>query len=195
MLIISNHIHDRLKFPDHAIIRVNMAWIPNRDALHKVLTDIKDNLIFLDCPYGRKKPPQPTLSINDAIDFTNLYTNIRYLAISNTEDVVTVRKIYTSLTKEVVLVPKIETELGVKNIIALAIASNTEVVMLDKEDLYINVNHDNSKYLSLIQETRTACRSADIKLVELEGVVFSQFKEAHEDITYDGGVPTKREKQ
>ena len=70
----------------------------------------------MDYPKGRTKPPVPSLSLPDAISFTQKYDNIKYFATSNIEEVAEVDLICDMLPGHVSFVPKIETLKGVLNL-------------------------------------------------------------------------------
>jgi len=161
--------------PDDAIIRVNMAWIKTFEELDTVVKNIKGQ-IFLDFPKGRTKPPKPILKIEDALVIMQKYNNIKYFAISNAEDVATMLYLRKTIPEKIMIVPKIETLLGINNFDCLIKSAKTNIVMLDKEDLYLDVKKQNSMFEILVQKIRKVCKRKNIKLLELQGVIFEERK-------------------
>ena len=70
MLLISNHLTQLKQFKNlkDVVIRINMAHVKDAKELKKFVDVPYD--IFLDYPKGRTKPPVPSLSLTEAIDFT-----------------------------------------------------------------------------------------------------------------------------
>ena len=147
-----------------------MAWVKDIEELHKFL-DI-DYDIFLDYPKDRTKPPTSTLDINDALDMMSKYTNIKYFALSNIEDVSEVGIICDVIPNRVNFVPKIETLNGVLNLEKLFQTKLINYIMLDTEDLYTNIKNDVELYVQLKKRVKKLCDKYEIKLFELYGVVF-----------------------
>lgn len=174
-MIISQNIKGRLELPKETIIRVNMAWMKNMKELEDVLTSNRDFDVFLDYPQGRTKPPKPTLKIEDAFYCIEKYPNIRYFAISNVESPDEFKKLKEKLPN-VILVPKIETVKGVDNLVDIIKSGKTDMVMLDKEDLYVDVQRDTDKFEFLVNKTRVECWALGVRLLELEGVIFDEHK-------------------
>lgn len=172
-MIVSHNIKNKLDLPKGTIIRVNMAWTKNMKELEDVLASNKDFDVFLDYPHGRTKPPKPTLKIEDAFYVIEKYPNIRYFAVSNLENPVDSKKLKEKLP-DVTLVPKIETEKGVNNLIDIIISGKTDMAMLDKEDLYVDVNRDSDKFEFLVNKARSECMARGIRLLELQGVIFEE---------------------
>ena len=147
-----------------AIIRVNLAWFKSVEEARRIIRNSQHD-IYLDFPQGRTKPPKPTIKIDDAIRLTN-YPRVKYFAVSNIERAEDVRHIMDSLG-DVEFIPKIETKVGVKNLKAI-LAEGVKTIMLDKEDLYTDVDCNSTLYNQLIAEAR----SANCKVLELKGVIF-----------------------
>ena len=162
MLVISNNLIDKMPLPYSAIIRINLAWIKSKEELRHLLDNKHD--IYLDFPDGRKKPPVPTFTIEEAVEFAK-HPNVKYFAISNAEDVDFLKRL--DLDKNTELIPKIETIKGVHEIPAM-IKMGIKTIMLDKEDLYTDCDCDATLYNLLLDEVR----KNDIKILELQGVVF-----------------------
>ena len=107
MILISNHLLTLPEFQNvnDVVIRINMAHVKNMTELKKFVS--RDYDVFLDYPKGRTKPPVPSLSLTDAINFTQKYSNIKYFATSNIEEVAEVNLICEMLPDGVSFVPKI----------------------------------------------------------------------------------------
>jgi pyruvate kinase len=103
----------------------------------------------------------------------NKYTNIKYFAVSNVEEVKKVKIIQSNLPEYVKFVPKIETVEGVRNLTKLISECKIEILMLDKEDLYTDVNKDNDKFFIYVDLSRKICKQLNVNLLELEGVTFA----------------------
>ena len=164
-----------MDIPEDAVIRINMAWVHSKEELIRVIENIKDRDIYLDYPQGRSKPPTPTLKIKDAYELMRKYDHIKYFAVSNIETVQNIQKIKAQLPERVEFVPKIETRQGVDNINRI-IDCNIQTIMLDKEDLYVNVGNDNTEFFTLVDVMRKVCKNLKVTLLELEGVIFSEYK-------------------
>ena len=78
MILISNHLLTLPQFEnvDDVVIRINMAHVKDLKELKRFVS--RSDEVFLDYPKGRTKPPVPTLSLTDAINFTHKYDNIKY---------------------------------------------------------------------------------------------------------------------
>ena len=161
MLVISNHLIDKMPIPYSAVIRINLAWIKDKAEAEKIIKNCKHD-IYLDFPDGRKKPPVPTITLEEAIE---LAKDVKYFAISNAEDIRKLSEIRRMINCE--LIPKIETVAGVMAIPAM-IEIGIKTIMLDKEDLYTDCEQDSFIYNKLIKKVR----SYDLKVLELQGVVF-----------------------
>lgn len=148
-----------MPIPADVIIRVNLAWVDYERA--KLLLNSINQPIYLDYPSGRTKPPKPTITLDEAIALANEF-KVRYFAVSNYEDAKTIRDIKERVKCEVV--PKIETIKGVENI--AEIAKEVAMVMLDKDDLFVNCRGQG------FEELVGKIRTCGIKVLELQGVIF-----------------------
>ena len=167
MLVISNHLLGKVPVPKDSIIRVNLAWYSSVEAARQALDEINRD-VYLDYPRGRTKPPKPGITLYEAIELANEY-KVRYFAVSNVEVPKFIKEILARLeTAE--FVPKIETALGVENIRAI-IATGVKTLMLDKEDLYVDVDMDAWAYEKLVDSVRQ--QTNNVTLLELQGVVFA----------------------
>ena len=174
MILISNNIQKYMDLPKDSVIRINMAWIKTIEELNELLYFNFDKKIFLDYPQGRTKPPVPLLLLQDAYNTIYRFGNIKYFAVSNIEDVENVLNIKNKLPKTVEFVPKIETLNGINNLKNLINKCEIKYIMLDKEDLYIDIKKDNDKFFNCIESIRNICKELNVKLLELEGVIFTQ---------------------
>lgn len=178
MLVISNHILNEVGWvTDKLVVRVNMAWVKSKDSLRLILSSLKNHKIFLDYPEGRTKPPKPALKMSAAIEMMKEYQHIAYFAVSNAENPFFFQKLRETVPMEVQLVPKIETKTGVENMTLIAGSAKTNLVMLDKEDLYTNVSANQEEYEKLVKKARSVGKERGIKVIELEGVVFREHQE------------------
>lgn len=173
MLIISHNLlsKEKFEFPDHAVVRVNIAWLNSLDELVGVLSNVTHD-VYLDYPQGRTKPPRPKLGMDEALAVALRFANVKYFAVSNVDDPEAIHAIRRRLPARIELVPKIETKKGVENIEAIVQKIGTAYVMLDKEDLYIDIDRDGAVFERLVEEAREKCRQCGVKLLELQGVVF-----------------------
>jgi hypothetical protein len=150
-----------MPIPKDAVIRINLAWV-SKEGAKKIIENSK-HLIYLDYPDGRTKPPTPTITFEEALELSR-HKNVIYFAFSNA----TIEKVKNIKGKvNCMLVPKIETEQGVKDVPKM-IELGVKTIMLDKEDLYTEVNCNPVKFNKLLNEVR----SYKINILELQGVVF-----------------------
>jgi len=177
MLIISNHLFDKtdLNFPDHTVVRVNVAWIKDLPELHNVLNRIKHD-VYLDYPQGRTKPPTPIISLEDTIATAHQFSHVKHFAVSNVEDPQDIFQIKEQLPSHIGIVPKIETEKGIENLEQIVQKIQNRYIMFDKEDLYLDVDRDSEKFQSLIELTRKKSKELGIEILELHGVVFLPYQ-------------------
>jgi pyruvate kinase len=172
MILISNNVKGKILLDEKTVIRINIAWVKTKEELENIIQNNMMHEIYLDYPEGRNKPPKPTLSLQDGIDFANKYDNIKYFAISNAEEKLSLSLIRRALPNRIKIVPKIETIKGVLNILEVVEACRTDTVMLDKEDLYTDVDKNSLLYEHFIDTLRTTCRNHNITVLELQGVIF-----------------------
>ncbi len=178
MIIVSHHLlhTTKVKFPkDRVVMRINVAWIREKKELIDLLKKIKHD-IYLDYPQGRSKPPRPTLTLNEVIELIPLYKNIKHFAISNVEDPKAIAVIKSQLPKSINLIPKIETKKGIETLGKIIDSISAKHIMLDKEDLYIDINRDHKLFEDLIDLARKTCKSKNTTVLELQGVVFAPHK-------------------
>lgn len=173
-MIISNNalkLYDIL--PTDLVVRVNVAWSKNFQELHTIIENAT-HPIYLDYPTGRTKPPKPTISLEDVIMLANHSHRVKYFAFSNAEDPIYVTQLREKVNSRVQLVPKIETVKGVENLVAICKAAQTDMVMLDHEDLYVNVNHDSEEYNKQRDLVFKLGVENKIKVYIVQGIIFDQ---------------------
>lgn len=176
MILISNHLTQLGQFKKlkDVVIRINMAHVKDSKQLEEFVNVPYD--IFLDYPKGRSKPPLPSSNLDEAIEFTKKYDNIKYFATSNIEEIAEVNLICEMLPKGVSFVPKIETLKGVLNLDKLFNTGKIKHIMLDAEDLYTNIQNDVELFINLKERVRRVCKEYNVECLELYGVVFSSQK-------------------
>ncbi|PIR74178.1 MAG: hypothetical protein COU35_03920 [Candidatus Magasanikbacteria bacterium CG10_big_fil_rev_8_21_14_0_10_47_10] len=179
MLVISNHLLTAtpLNVPADAVIRINVAWLKDRDALVKLLGELVDYDVYLDYPQGRSKPPRPSISLEDTITLVDRFPHIKHFAVSNVEDPEEIYKIRVQLPPHVGLVPKIETKTGIDNLESIIQKIDAKYIMLDKEDLYIDIDRDHELFMELIEQARQKAKACGIDILELHGVIFHPYRE------------------
>lgn len=173
MILLSNNL---LKLPEFknlkdVIVRINMAHVKDKKELESFVSIDSD--IFLDYPKGRSKPPIPTLHVPDALEMMAKYPNIKYFAVSNIETSSEVNMINNCLPETVNFVPKIETLNGILNLAAILETGHVKHIMLDAEDLYTDVKNDTELYIQLKDRAIKVCKEYGVKVLQLNGVVFS----------------------
>lgn len=174
MIVISNHVKQiGMSVPPGAVVRVNLAWVKTKEEVQKIVDDFPHQTIWLDYPTGRRKPPQPKMSLLEAIALCHLSPRIGYFAFSNAEDRNLIELIRTVVPPAVRLVPKIETLDGVDRLATIVEAARTDVLMLDKEDLYVDCDATVGLFDLKVEYVRAWCGSAGVKCLELKGVVFA----------------------
>lgn len=172
MILISNNMQKYMTLDKDVVIRINMAWVNDIAHLKKEIENNPHRDIFLDYPQGRSKFPLPTLKIEDAYEICKSYPNIKYFAVSNIETVKTILEIKAHLPEHVTFVPKIETLEGIKIFGRLVYDCGITICMLDKEDLFTDVNKNNEEFFRCVEHMRKLCLGLGIRLLELEGVAF-----------------------
>lgn len=175
MIISNNALKYFDKLPSDLIIRINVAWC---SSVEQLLTIIHNSThpIYLDYPTGRTKPPVPTISLESTIKIANDNYRVQYFAFSNAEDVDMITDLRKKINSRIQLVPKIETTKGVLNLGAICNAANTDMVMLDHEDLYVNVNHDSKKFNDYMNLTFQQGKTYNIRILKVQGIIFDETK-------------------
>lgn len=175
MIVISNHVKTiGMKYPPGSLIRINLAWIDGIEDVKAIIKNTRGHKIYLDYPTGRRKPPAPKFPIEEAIKICNKNRKkIAYFAFSNAEDPEAVKLIRSQVHPSVKLAPKIETQIGVNNLKQIAAAAQTDMIMLDAEDLYTDCKTDPATFSAFKELARQSCKDIGINCLELKGVVFS----------------------
>jgi pyruvate kinase len=174
MIIVSNHLLNttHVEFPDDIVVRVNLAWMKDLATAKKTLKSIKHE-VYLDYPQGRSKPPRPTLTLEQALALAKANKNVKYFAVSNVEEPDEVKKLRAKIPAHIEFVPKIETVRGVKNLVGIIKAGRIKHAMLDKEDLYVDVDRNQDMFEVLIEAARATGKAHNVHVLELTGVVFA----------------------
>lgn len=179
LIVISNHVRAiGMSYPKDALIRINLAWIKGGvEEVERIIEDVKPHKIYLDYPTGRTKPPQPSMSLEEAIHIANTFPNrISHFAFSNAWDAADIETIVLMrdiIDDNIKLVPKIETKGGVNHLDKIIEAADTNMVMLDAEDLYVNCKHNPKIFEKYKTKCRNRCKELGVTCIELKGVVFS----------------------
>ena len=163
-----------MDFPLNSIIRINLAWVESLTEAKRVIDCLINKDIFLDFPLNRNKYPIPKLSLLESIELANKCSNIKYFAFSNAEDPNIVEIIRKLLNINIILVPKIETIKGVKILSEIINKAKTNIIMMDKEDIFTDVEGNNEDFVNTIEEIRKYGNQNNIKILELQGVIFSE---------------------
>jgi citrate lyase beta subunit len=180
MLLISQNIknHYNLEFPDDVILRINLAWCNSLEELKEKLSNVKNAKFFLDLPQGRIKPPNNKYSLEEMIPILESNKQIRYFAISNVENKNDLQPFLDKLPDHINIVPKIESPNAILNIKEICDALKTEkkVVMLDHDDLFSSIIHNNedkNSFQKYIRKLIDFCEKENISLLRTVGVMFS----------------------
>lgn len=177
-IVISNHVKAiGMKYPKGALIRINLAWIRGGvEEVEKIIEDVKPHKVYLDYPTGRTKPPQPSMSLEEAVNIANTFPDrISHFAFSNAWDAANIETIVLLrdfIDESIILVPKIETKGGVNHLDKIVEAADTKMVMLDAEDLYVNCKHNPKIFEKYKAKCRNRCKELGVTCIELKGVVF-----------------------
>lgn len=176
MIIVSNYILEKNHFPlpAHVVVRVNVAWVKTAEELERILAGITHD-IYLDYPQGRSKPPRPTLSLEEVIAFAHRFPHVKYFAVSNVENPLAIHSIQRRLPPHIAVVPKIETRKGIEALEQIIEKIGAKYIMLDKEDLYTDVELDAALFEELIERAREKTQRAGAEVLELHGVVFGLY--------------------
>jgi len=180
MLLISQNIknHYNLEFPDDVILRINLAWCNSLEELKEKLSNVKNAKFFLDLPQGRIKPPNNKYSLEEMIPILESNKQIRYFAISNVENKNDLQPFLDKLPDHINIVPKIESPNAILNIKEICDALKTEkkVVMLDHDDLFSSIIHNNedkNSFQKYVRKLIDFCEKENISLLRTVGVMFS----------------------
>ena len=180
MLLISQNIknHYNLKFPDDVVLRINLAWCNSLEELKEKLSNEKNTKFFLDLPQGRIKPPNNKYSLEEMIPILESNKQIKYFAVSNVEGKNDLQPFLDKLPDHINIVPKIESPNAILNIKEICDALKTEkkIVMLDHDDLFSSIIHNNedkNSFQKYIRKLIDFCEKENISLLRTVGVMFS----------------------
>ncbi len=176
MIVVSNYILEKNHFslPAHVVVRVNVAWVKTAKELEMILKSIAHD-VYLDYPQGRSKPPRPTLTLEETIAFAHRFPHVKYFAVSNVENPHAIHSIQRRLPARISVVPKIETQKGIEALEHIVEKIGAKYIMLDKEDLYVDVDRDAALFEELIERAREKTERAGAEVLELHGVVFGLY--------------------
>jgi len=176
-VVSQNLLKSDLKFPKHAILRVNLAWHKDLLSVKSMLSKYKDRDVFIDIPVGRKKPPNYDHNIEHIADMANSCDNVKYVAVSNVEDPAIVHYYCAKFRGNIV--PKIETHKGVMCSSGIIDALNYKppILMLDHEDLFSDLIHHNQEkhYLDIVRVLVKTCKEKQAHLLRVKGIIFSNY--------------------
>ena len=179
MLIISQNLTNYdISIPKGAIFRVNLAWCDSIDQLNDILKKHSNTPIFLDLPIKRIKPPNNKYAIEDLVSVINSNEHIRYLAISNVESDIDLKKYIELFPESLIIIPKIESSKAIENLqnIASILNSPEKIFMLDHDDLFSDIlkkNESESKFKEHMKTLIEFCDKNNIKLLRTVGVIFN----------------------
>jgi len=171
MILVSNYLLllKDFKLPKDAVVRVNLAHVDSVRGLNEILEVGND--VFLDFPKDRRKPPTGVIPLSVAIETMGIHSNVKYFAVSNTEDPNQIKTIRECVPYRVSVVPKIETIKGVLHLQGIIDAVNPAYIMLDSEDLFLDVG-DVNIFKDMCSRVEETCKSNDVGLLRLSGVIF-----------------------
>jgi len=179
MLIISQNLTNyNIPIPKDAIFRVNLAWCDSIAQLNDILKKHSNTQIFLDLPIKRIKPPNNKYAIEDLVSVINSNEHIRYLAISNVESDIDLKKYIELFPESLIIIPKIESSKAIENLqnIASILNSPEKIFMLDHDDLFSDIlkkNEPESKFKEHMKTLIEFCDKNNIKLLRTVGVIFN----------------------
>ena len=179
LLVISQNVFSYdLSLPKDAILRINLAWCNSLDYLKSVLDTHKEFVFFIDLPISRIKPPNNKYSLEDLIPIIESHKQIKYFAVSNVESKNDLQPFLEKLPDYINIVPKIESPKAVLNIKEICDSLKTEkkIVMLDHDDLFSSIIHNNedkNSFQKYVRELIDFCEKEDISLLRTVGVMFS----------------------
>ena len=177
-IISQNTTNYGIQVPSDTILRINLAWCSSIKQLKDILEDHKNNLIFLDLPIKRIKPPNNKYTLDDLIPVITSYNQIKYFAISNVESSDDLKNYIEKIPTNIVLVPKIESPTAILNIseIVNAIPTDEKILMLDHDDLFAKILKNGEpvdNFKIYIQKLVDFCNSNKVILLRTIGVMFS----------------------
>ncbi len=179
MILISQNVTNyNIKVPENAVFRINLAWINKIEEIIKLLKKYETQKIFLDLPINRTKPPNNKYSFDDLVNILKVFKNIKYLAISNVNNIEDIEKYLKLTPQNITIIPKIESCLGVENIESITnqLTFEEKIVMLDHDDLYSDILKNNmpkEKFSFYVNQLVDFCRENKIELLRTIGVIFA----------------------
>ena len=174
MILISNHLlymENHVEFHPDSVIRINVAWVENTEQLRKFLDIPYD--VMIDYPEGRTKPPKPTMTYIQTLNIVKTFLNVKYVAVSNIESG-NVAALYKNSIWDISFVPKIETARGADNIVDIIEQSQSEYVMIDTEDLFLDVKGNVTEYELKYNYITSQCGFKGVKILKIQGVIFGE---------------------
>jgi len=173
----SRHLTEYNIVPAGAVIRINLAWEDSLNKLAEHLDELTHH-VFLDVPCGRKKPPNHHYSLDEIENMCVRYPNIKYVAVSQVEEVEDILPWVMSLGKAVRVVPKIESRRACENITSiLNCMGKPRTIMLDHDDLFqeltVSGGDGSTLYSHWINPLLRLCEDLDVRVLRTAGVVFS----------------------
>jgi len=179
MILISQNVTNyNIKVPENAVFRINLAWINKIEEIIKLLKKYETQKIFLDLPINRTKPPNNKYSFNDLVNILKVFKNIKYLAISNVNNVEDIEEYLKMTPQNITIIPKIESCSGIDNIESITnqLTFEERIVMLDHDDLYTDILKNNlpdEKFSYYVNQLVAFCRKNKIELLRTIGVIFA----------------------
>jgi len=174
MLLMSRNLMQYDIVPETATIRINLAWEQSLHQLSQHLDGIEHD-IFLDVPCNRKKPPHNVYSPQSIIEVTQRYPNIKYIAISQVEEIDDIMWWVENVPVGVKVVPKIESMAGCKNILYITSVLTKPMIMLDHDDLFQDLCQGGNRetlYTLWIDPLLEICNVHSIEVLRTAGIVF-----------------------
>ena len=175
-MIISNNalkLFDVL--PSNLIVRINVAWCKNIKEL-KTIIENATHPIYCDYFMNRAKPPRSKIKLVDVIYLINKMPRVKHFSFSNAENPKEVKKLREQINKKIKLVPKIETVVGIQNVIDICKNAETDMIMYDHADLWIDVSSNTKNYNKFESLLLKKCKKNNIKVYKVQGVIFDEIR-------------------
>ena len=155
------------------VARINVAYDEDIAHLKKSIEGLAND-IMIDYPYKRTKPPKTELDLDKVLKFIKNIDKVKYFAISNAERPKLMKVIRGYLPKRITIVPKIETLRGVNYLTKIIKAAQTDLIMIDREDLYTNMGREKFRelYTKTCKRIHRTCKKNKVRVLELKGVIF-----------------------
>jgi len=174
MKLYSRNFYNKfINIPEGAVVRINLAWYRDKMSIPNGYD------LFFDYPAHRRKPPIPELNLGQAIELAASFKRTRYFAISNASCGGDMEYLRGQVPSRIKIVPKIETKDGVDNLYDIVKCAETDLVMLDTEDLFLDTLDEYEDVLSdFNSKVRFGTFYTDelkLKVLRLQGVVFCDY--------------------